>query len=105
VGMMVGLGVMTAIFWIFRRVRPGRVDQWFRRLQLLSAAAFSLMHGANDAQKTMGIIAGALVTGGYLKLQNGQLPIPPLVELAAYTALGLGTLTGGGTSNLTHRVA
>jgi PiT family inorganic phosphate transporter len=95
VGMLVGLGVMTSIFWIFRRVRPGRVDHWFRRLQLLSAAGFSLMHGANDAQKTMGIIAGALVTGGYLQLQNGQLPIPPLVELAAYSAIGLGTLTGG----------
>jgi PiT family inorganic phosphate transporter len=95
VGMLVGLGVMTAIFWIFRGFRPGRVDIWFRRLQLLSAAAFSLMHGANDAQKTMGIIAGALVTGGYLHMQDGQLPIPILVELAAYTAIGLGTLTGG----------
>jgi len=95
VGLIVGLGVMTAIFWIFRGFRPGRVDHWFRRLQLLSAAGFSLMHGANDAQKTMGIIAGALVTGGYLQLQNGQLPIPKLVELAAYTAIGLGTLTGG----------
>ena len=95
IGLTVGLGVMTAIFWIFRSMRPGRVDQWFRRLQLLSAAGFSLMHGANDAQKTMGIIAGALVTGGYLHLVNGQLPIPRLVELAAYTAIGLGTLTGG----------
>ena len=95
VGLTVGLGVMTSIFWIFRGFRPGRVDQWFRRLQLLSAAGFSLMHGANDAQKTMGIIAGALVTGGYLQLQHGQLPIPKLVELAAYTAIALGTLTGG----------
>jgi len=95
VGMTIGLGVMTAIFWIFRGFRPGRVDHWFRRLQLLSAAGFSLMHGANDAQKTMGIIAGALVTGGYLEMQNGQLPIPKLVELAAYTAIALGTLTGG----------
>ena len=95
IGLTVGLGVMTAIFWVFRSMRPGRVDQWFRRLQLLSAAGFSLMHGANDAQKTMGIIAGALVTGGYLQLVNGQLPIPRLVELAAYTAISLGTLTGG----------
>jgi len=95
IGLTVGLGVMTAIFWLFRSMRPGRVDHWFRRLQLLSAAGFSLMHGANDAQKTMGIIAGALVTGGYLHLVNGQLPIPRLVELAAYTAIGLGTLTGG----------
>src|SRR3954463_14168149 len=95
VGLTVGLLVMTAIFWIFRGFRPGRVDHWFRRLQLVSAACFSLMHGANDAQKTMGIIAGALVTGGYLHLKDGQLPIPKLVEIAAYTAIALGTLTGG----------
>ena len=57
--------MMTAIFWIFRRTPPARVDRWFRRLQLVSAAAFSLMHGANDAQKTMGIIAGVLFTAGY----------------------------------------
>ncbi len=61
-----GLTVMTTIYWMFRAERPARVDRWFRRLQLVSAAAFSLMHGANDAQKTMGIITGALVTGGYL---------------------------------------
>ena len=53
------------------------------------------MHGANDAQKTMGIIAGALVTGGYLQMQNGELPIPFWVVMAAHTAIGLGTLTGG----------
>jgi inorganic phosphate transporter, PiT family len=95
IGLTIGLGLMTAIFWIFQRMSPGRVDHWFRRLQLLSAAAFSLMHGANDAQKTMGIIAGALVTGGYIHLVNGQLPIPFWVELAAYSAIALGTLTGG----------
>jgi PiT family inorganic phosphate transporter len=95
IGMIVGLGLMTAIFWIFRRMPPGRIDHWFRRLQLVSAAAFSLMHGANDAQKTMGIIAGALVTGGYLGMVDGQLPIPWWVEICAYTAIGLGTLTGG----------
>jgi PiT family inorganic phosphate transporter len=95
IGLVVGLAVMTSIYWVFRGMRPGRVDHWFRRLQLLSAAGFSLMHGANDAQKTMGIIAGALVTGGYLQMVNGQLPIPRTVELAAYTAISLGTLTGG----------
>src|SRR3954447_21306844 len=89
IGMAVGLGLMTAIFWVFRRVPPGRVDHWFRRLQLLSAAGFSLMHGANDAQKTMGIIAGALVTGGYLGMVDGHLPIPWWVEICAYTAIGL----------------
>jgi PiT family inorganic phosphate transporter len=95
IGLVVGLSVMTAIYWIFRRGAPTRIDQWFRRLQLLSAAAFSLMHGANDAQKTMGIISGALVTGGYLKVVNGGLPIPFWVVLLAHAAIGLGTLTGG----------
>ena len=95
IGMIIGLGLMTAIFWVFRRMGPGRVDHWFRRLQLVSAAGFSLMHGANDAQKTMGIIAGALVTGGYLGMVDGHLPIPWWVEISAYTAIGLGTLTGG----------
>ena len=64
IGLIVGYGLMVMNFWVFSRMSPGRVDHWFRRLQLLSAAGFSLMHGANDAQNTMGIIAGALVTGG-----------------------------------------
>jgi PiT family inorganic phosphate transporter len=95
IGLGVGLLVMNAIYFFFGKTPPSRVDRWFRRLQLLSAAAFSLMHGANDAQKTMGIIAGALVTGGYLQLQHGELPIPFWVVLLAHTAIGLGTLTGG----------
>jgi PiT family inorganic phosphate transporter len=95
IGMGVGLLVMNAIYFFFGKTPPSRVDRWFRHLQLLSAASFSLMHGANDAQKTMGIIAGALVTGGYLQLQNGELPIPFWVVLLAHTAIGLGTLTGG----------
>ena len=95
IGMGVGLLVMNAIYFFFGKTPPSRVDRWFRRLQLMSAAAFSLMHGANDAQKTMGIIAGALVTAGYLQLQNGELPIPFWVVLLAHTAIGLGTLTGG----------
>ena len=95
IGMGVGLLVMNAIYFFFGRIAPSRVDRWFRRLQLASAAGFSLMHGANDAQKTMGIIAGALVTGGYLQMENGGLPIPLWVILAAHTAIGLGTLSGG----------
>src|SRR5229473_7423543 len=66
IGLAFGLGLMTSIQWIFRWMPPSRVDRWFRRLQLLSAAFFSLNHGANDAQKTMGIIAGVLFTAGYL---------------------------------------
>jgi PiT family inorganic phosphate transporter len=95
IGLLVGLLVMHAIFFFFHDSAPARVDHWFRRLQLLSAASFSLMHGANDAQKTMGIISGALVTGGYLQLVDDVLPIPLWVEMIAYTAIGLGTLTGG----------
>ncbi len=91
VGLTVGLLTMTALYWIFRNTTPVRVDRWFRRLQLVSAAAFSLNHGANDAQKTMGIIAGLLLAGGYIS----EFTIPVWVELAAYTAIGLGTLMGG----------
>jgi PiT family inorganic phosphate transporter len=90
-GLLVGLGLMTAIFWTFRGTTPMRVDRWFRRLQLLSAAGFSLMHGANDAQKTMGIITGALVAGGYLS----TFEVPLWVILAAHAAIALGTLSGG----------
>jgi PiT family inorganic phosphate transporter len=95
IGMGVGLLVMNSIYFFFAQTSPSRVDRWFRRLQLVSAAGFSLMHGANDAQKTMGIIAGALVTGGYLQMQNGELPIPFWVIMSAHTAIGLGTLSGG----------
>jgi PiT family inorganic phosphate transporter len=91
IGMLAGLCLMTASFWIFRRFAPGRVDKWFRRLQLVSAALFSLSHGTNDAQKTMGIIAGVLFTAGYIK----AFTIPMWVILAAHAAIALGTLAGG----------
>ena len=91
VGMIVGLSMMTATFWIFRNTAPKRVDSLFRRMQLGSAALFSLMHGANDAQKTMGIITGVLVTGGYLH----TFEVPFWVVIAAHVAIGLGTLSGG----------
>jgi PiT family inorganic phosphate transporter len=91
IGMVLGLLLMTAILWIFRWTPPSRVDRWFRRLQLVSAAFFSLNHGANDAQKTMGIIAGVLFAAGYIQTFD----IPFWVVLAAHTAIGLGTLAGG----------
>jgi PiT family inorganic phosphate transporter len=91
IGLTVGLTVMTALYWAFRNTAPQRVDGWFRRLQLVSAAGFSLMHGANDAQKTMGIITGVLVTAGYL----ATFEVPIWVVLAAHAAIGLGTLSGG----------
>jgi PiT family inorganic phosphate transporter len=91
IGLAVGLVVMVSIYWLCRDTTPTRVDRWFRRLQLVSAAAYSLMHGANDAQKTMGIITGALVTGGYLTTFD----VPLWVILIAHAAIGLGTLSGG----------
>jgi PiT family inorganic phosphate transporter len=81
IGMTAGLLLMTASLWFFRGSTPSRVDGFFRKMQLVSAAGFSLMHGANDAQKTMGIIAGALVTGGFLQMEGKDLPIPFWVVL------------------------
>jgi PiT family inorganic phosphate transporter len=95
IGLVLGFLIMLLMMWIFHRSSPGKVDRLFRRLQLLSAAAYSLGHGGNDAQKTMGIVAGALVAGGYLQLVNGEMPIPLWVILAAHAAIALGTLSGG----------
>jgi PiT family inorganic phosphate transporter len=88
---------MVAVYWIFRNVSVNRIDKGFRVGQLFSAAAFSLGHGGNDAQKTMGIITIALVSGGFLQMTStGKLPDVPLwVVLAAHAAIGLGTLSGG----------
>jgi PiT family inorganic phosphate transporter len=95
-GMVLGFLLMLANQWLFRRSTPARVDGLFRRLQLVSAAAFSLGHGGNDAQKTMGIISALLVGSGHLQLQaNGDLPVPNWVVIAAYSAIALGTLSGG----------
>jgi inorganic phosphate transporter, PiT family len=91
IGMLLGLLLMVAIHWLMRWTPPSRVDRWFRRLQLLSAASLSLNHGGNDAQKTMGIIAGVLFAAGYTQ----TFYIPFWVELAAYSAISLGTLAGG----------
>jgi PiT family inorganic phosphate transporter len=91
IGLVLAYVLMTAILWIFRGFSPSRVDRWFRKLQLLSAAAYSLGHGGNDAQKTMGIIAGALYASGYLK----EFTIPFWVIMAAHAAISLGTLSGG----------
>ena len=91
IGMTAGLTLMIAIHWLFRWTPPSRVDRWFRRLQLISAAFFSLNHGANDAQKTMGIIAGVLYTAHYID----TFYIPFWVVLIAHTAISLGTLAGG----------
>jgi PiT family inorganic phosphate transporter len=91
IGMILGFFLMVALLWIFRWFSPSRVDRWFRRLQLLSAAAYSLGHGGNDAQKTMGIIAGVLFAGGYIS----SFRIDLWVILMAHAAIALGTLSGG----------
>ena len=92
IGMVLGFALMVATLWIFRRTRPSRVDKLFRRLQLLSAAFYSLGHGTNDAQKTMGIIAILLFSSGYL---GPEFYVPFWVVLAAHAAMALGTMAGG----------
>jgi inorganic phosphate transporter, PiT family len=91
IGFVLGFLFMVANLWIFRDFAPSRVDRWFRRLQLVSAAAYSLGHGGNDAQKTMGIIAGALFAGGLIT----EFRIDLWVILSAHAAISLGTLSGG----------
>ncbi len=91
IGLILGATLMIAVYWIFRQWRPQRLDRYFRRLQLLSAAAVSLGHGTNDAQKTMGIVAGTLFTAGFLK----TFYIPFWVVLLANGAIALGTFAGG----------
>ena len=97
IGMTLGFALMVIVYWIFHRVSVSKVDRVFRVGQLFSAAAFSLGHGGNDAQKTMGIIMITLVAGGFYSMTpEGKLPeIPWQVVVAAHTAIGLGTLSGG----------
>ena len=91
IGALLGFSLMVGVTWIFRKWHPYRLDKAFRRAQLLSAAFFSLNHGGNDAQKTMGIIAGLLVASGYQK----EFYIPYWVAFAAHASIGLGTMFGG----------
>jgi PiT family inorganic phosphate transporter len=93
IGLALGLLLTVLISWMFHRYRKlERLNKGFRRGQLVSAAAFSLGHGANDAQKTMGIILALLIAGGHLP---AGADVPLWVVLAAHTAIGLGTLSGG----------
>jgi len=97
VGMILGFTVMVAIMWLFQKSSPDRVDRIFRKGQLVSAALYSLGHGGNDAQKTMGIITAVLVAGNQMQAgPNGALPgIPLWVVLSCHAAIALGTLSGG----------
>jgi PiT family inorganic phosphate transporter len=91
-GFVFGSIMMVLVSWIFVRSTPRRVDKWFRRMQLVSASMYSLGHGGNDAQKTMGIIWMLLIAAGVSKAND---PLPWWVILSCYTAIGLGTLFGG----------
>jgi inorganic phosphate transporter, PiT family len=91
IGLVAAYFYMVAVFWLFRRSSPFKMDVYFRKLQLLSAAALSYSHGTNDAQKTMGIITLVLFTSHLIKVFTP----PTWVILAAHAAIGLGTLVGG----------
>ena len=105
IGLLLGYSLMVITFWLFHRTQPGKVDRLFRVLQLASSALFALSHGANDAQKTMGIVVSLLVSANALFatktgfLQHFYLPnadhIPFWVMLCAHIAIALGTLFGG----------
>jgi PiT family inorganic phosphate transporter len=92
-GYLLGSLMMVAVAWTFRRLRPSRVDKWFRRLQLVSAGAYSLGHGGNDAQKTIGIIWMTLIATGYTSASDALPPTWTIV--CCYVAIGAGTMFGG----------
>ena len=92
-GFLLGSLMMLLVAWTFRRATPSRVDRWFRRLQLMSAGAYSLGHGGNDAQKTIGIIWMMLIATGYV---SGADKLPPTWTIVScYLAIGAGTMFGG----------
>ena len=91
-GMVLGALLMVGVSWLFVRSTPSKVDRWFRRLQLISASLYSLGHGGNDAQKTIGIIWMLLIAAGYLGTQD---PVPIWVVAACYITIAFGTAFGG----------
>ncbi|MGH9582942.1 MAG: inorganic phosphate transporter [Bryobacteraceae bacterium] len=91
IGLVLGYALMVAVYWIFRRFTPARMDRYFRHAQIVSASLLSCAHGTNDAQKTMGIITAVLVSGGFER----DFHVPDWVILASAAAMGLGTLSGG----------
>jgi len=98
IGMVIGFALMLAVYWIFRRWRPFNIDRLFRRGQLFSAALYSLGHGGNDAQKTMGIIMAVLIAGGQMAPNTTLSLTDPKtlwIILACHLAMGIGTAFGG----------
>ncbi len=92
IGLIIAMAMMLLTSWIFRRVQPRRADGIFKGLHLLSSAAYSISHGGNDAQKTMGIITVLLYSTGYL---HGEFHVPDWVVISCYVAIALGTMSGG----------
>jgi len=91
IGLILAYTLMILVYWLFQKSTPANMDKYFRKLQLVSAAAFSFAHGSNDAQKTMGIIAAVLYAAKYLPTVH----VPVWVIFSAHAAIGLGTLSGG----------
>ncbi len=91
-GFLLGSLMMVLVAWTLRRTAPRKVDRWFRRLQLLSASFYSIGHGGNDAQKTIGIIWMLLISAGTISVKD---PVPNWVIVSCYVAIGLGTMFGG----------
>jgi inorganic phosphate transporter, PiT family len=92
-GFLLGSLMMLLVSWTFRHSTPSKVDRWFRRLQLVSAGAYSLGHGGNDAQKTIGIIWMMLIATGYMAA--GDASPPAWTVVSCYMAIGAGTMFGG----------
>jgi len=92
-GFVLGSLMIVLVSWVFKGFRPQKIDKWFRRLQLISAGAYSLGHGGNDAQKTIGIIWMLLIATGYVSVADAAPPI--WVIVVCYSAIGIGTMLGG----------
>lgn len=94
-GFLLAMGIILIVLWLFRRWHAHRVNVWFRKLQLVSAAAMSFSHGQNDAQKAMGVICMGLILYGYLTPHGAKVDVPLWVKIGSATFMGLGTAAGG----------
>jgi len=96
VGLVLGYGIMLLIAWVFRRMRASTASGLFGKLQIVSAGAMAFAHGTGDTQNPMGVIAGALLAGGFLRLgEDGRMPIPMWVRLSCAACMAIGTAVGG----------
>ena len=95
IGMVVAFGIMVALLNMLKKLTPATVTKYFKKLQIVSTCAVSFSHGANDAQKTMGVITFLLIGTNYINSGGGSFHVPDWVALIAYTAIALGTFVGG----------